>query len=74
MNAGVTLHLLQAFAWSVYKSVCGGDVDHDKFLSILAEVERELPASADYCTKIKHIYSGSITGKDVWNVLPFNYQ
>ena len=74
METGTTLQLLQAFAWSVYNSVCGGEIDHDKIKTMLADIKHNLPACTCYCDKIENILSGEITGKDIWKILPFNYQ
>lgn len=74
METGTILQLLQAFAWSVYNSVCGGEIDHNNIKTMLADIKHELPACASFCDKIENILSGEITGKDIWKILPFNYQ
>lgn len=74
MDAGETLHLLQAFASGVYASLCGGHISLKNTERIFSQVEEKLPATKEYCRKIRALLSGTSEEKECWKILPFNYQ
>ena len=74
MAAGATLSLLQAFAWSVYSVVCNGEIDVNDLKKMLAGVEQQLPGTSNYCAQITDAVLGNSPQKNIWHILPFNYQ
>ena len=73
INGGSTLHLLEAYALTASKKICGCEVQEEKFNNLLKRIKQNLPAASDICNELQKTFAAP--GRTMcWDILPFNYK
>ena len=74
MRGGGIIRLIEAFAYCAISRCCGDEDLGAPVPDLLAEVEKELPKTAECCAKLRQAAAGALEDAEFWRILPFNYK